>query len=625
MESVSKRYFKNGKSYEKVLGSRVSGLQDPFFVLLATQFQSFSFYDPFFSLLDKNYVNPISPGSTKKYFFLIQDTIYQGNDSIYIISFRPYKGKNFDGLKGLIYISSDGYAVQNVIAEPMKQAGDIEIKIQQQYKKIGGQAWFPTQLNTSLVFNTVEINHMPMIGFATTYLDSIQINPVVENKVFRKNIAVEVAKTANKKTDNYWDKFRTDTLSFRDRNTYHFMDSLGKAEHFDRKIMALRILTKGGIPVGPFTLPLKHFIGFNSYEKFRFGLGVETNEKLSPYFTIGGYGAWATGDKKRKYGSYLQITPKPNTDFKIRIEYKNDLEESAGGESFGSAGIFNPEVYRSLLVDRMNWSEDYKSEIQFRALKHFVWKIGNNYSNKFVVDDYMFSLKSEGNVSVYGSDFTTSEVFAGFRFAFREKIIRNRYQQVVLGTKYPVLYFKYSRGMTRLGGDFDYNRIDFQIDKSFVIRYFGKSSFRLKGGIIDNPLPWYLLYNGHGSYLKFYIFSPNSFSTMRVNEFLSDRFVSFFWQHNFGHLIFNSKYFSPDIVLENNIGWGSLSEPDRHKNLDFNTMEKGYFETGLLLNGILKSNVSRVGLGVFYRYGPYALPSFEQNIAYKLTVGWFID
>ena len=625
MESVSQRYFKKGKSFEKIIGSKVSGLQDPFFVLLATQFQSFSFYDPFFSLMDKNYINPISKGSLNKYFYLLQDTVYQNDDSVFIISFRPYKGKNFDGLKGLIYINSDGYAVQNVIAEPMEQELNIEIKIQQQYKKMGDSAWFPNQLNTSLVFNTVEINHMPMVGFATTYLDSIKINPHIDNKIFRKNIAVEIAKNATQQPDNYWNNFRADTLSMRDINTYHFMDSLGKEEHFDRKIKALKILSSGGIPVGYFTMPIKHFIGYNKYEKFRFGLGLETNEKLTNYFIIGGYGAWATGDRKWKYGGHLTITPKPNTDFKIKINYKNDLEESARGPVFSSSSILSASVFRNILIEKMNWSEEVVTEINFRALKHFVWNIGGKYARKTVVDDYQYSLISYDNVEVRSSDFTISELFVGFRFAFGEKIVRSQSNQAIIGSKYPVLNFKYSQGIHEIGSDFNYNRIDFRLDKSFVMRYLGKSSFVVKGGYIDQPLPWYLLYNGHGSYLRYYIFSPNSFGTMRVNEFLSDKYLSLFWQHNFGQLIFKSKYFSPNIVLENNLGWGSLSQRERHKNLDFNTMEKGYFETGVLFDGLLKSNVSRVGFGVFYRYGPYALPTTRENLAYKLTVGWIFD
>ena len=239
-----------------------------------------------------------------------------------------------------------------------------------------------------------------------------------------------------------------------------------------------------------------------------------------------------------------------------------------------------------------------------------------------MVDHYGFLMNSSSNVKVWRSDFTSSEVFAGFRFAFGEKVVRSQNHQSVIRSKYPVVNFKYSRGSDIIESDFNYNRFDFRLDKTFIIRYLGKSSFVVKGGLIDESLPWYMLYNGQGSFFQYYIFSSNSFGTMRINEFLSDHYMSLFWQHNFGQLLFKNKYFSPDIVLENNFGWGTLSHSDRHRNVSYSTMEKGFFETGLLLNGLLKSNVSEVGVGIFYRYGPYAFPTVKQNLAYKLTVGW---
>ena len=159
MESVTERKYKQpDKSYEKVIGSRVSGLKNPTFSLLATQFQSFSFYNPTLNVLGNSYLNPITPNSINKYLFLIEDTTFSGADTVYIISFRPRKGKNFDGLKGLLYINTDEFALQNVIAEPAEQDEGIAIKIQQKYEKIEG-SWFPIELNSNMIFNNAQINN----------------------------------------------------------------------------------------------------------------------------------------------------------------------------------------------------------------------------------------------------------------------------------------------------------------------------------------------------------------------------------------------------------------------------------------------------------------------------------
>ena len=79
IESVTQREFlKPDKNHETILASRVSGLKNSPFALLATQLQSFSFYTNFVTVLDEKYLNPLSEGSTHKYFFLLEDTLYSG-------------------------------------------------------------------------------------------------------------------------------------------------------------------------------------------------------------------------------------------------------------------------------------------------------------------------------------------------------------------------------------------------------------------------------------------------------------------------------------------------------------------------------------------------------------------
>ena len=107
MESVSEhKYLFPDRNHDKILATRVSGLKDPLFVFLISQMQSASFYDELISIAGTDYINPVSPNSDKLYFFNLQDTIYgdQPGDSTFIISYKPRPGKNFDGMKGLLYI-----------------------------------------------------------------------------------------------------------------------------------------------------------------------------------------------------------------------------------------------------------------------------------------------------------------------------------------------------------------------------------------------------------------------------------------------------------------------------------------------------------------------------------------
>jgi hypothetical protein len=107
MESVTeKKYMRPDNDEEIVLGTKVSGFKHPSFAALATDLQPFSFYKDIIPVLDVNYLNPVANGSLSKYDFMVEDTLYQGKDSVFILSYQPQPGKNFEGLTGLLYINT---------------------------------------------------------------------------------------------------------------------------------------------------------------------------------------------------------------------------------------------------------------------------------------------------------------------------------------------------------------------------------------------------------------------------------------------------------------------------------------------------------------------------------------
>jgi hypothetical protein len=54
-------------------------------------------------------------------------------------------------------------------------------------------------------------------------------------------------------------------------------------------------------------------------------------------------------------------------------------------------------------------------------------------------------------------------------------------------------------------------------------------------------------------------------------------------------------------------------------------MDRGFFESGLMLNNLLRFKYVNIlyygiGAGVFYRYGPNALPAVSDNLAAKIQL-----
>ena len=334
MESVNQRIFKApDKNFEKVIATKISGFKDPLFTLLITQVQSISFYNDMFLLLDKKFVNPISSGSTSKYYFEIQDTTYRDNDTVFIISYRPRRGTNFDGLKGLLYINTNEYAIQNVIAEPAKESGGFNISIQQQYELIEQKKWFPVQLNTNFSFKNIQANGYQIIGNGTSFIQDIKLNVALKNREFG-DTEVDLDVISPEKSDTYLAHYRRDTLTPQEIRTYLIMDSIGKKENFEKWVNYSKTLMTGKIPIGKIDLDISNFVRFNVYEGWRFDLGFYTNRRLMRNVSIGGYLARGLADLYNKYKIEGVWTINRAKNTTLSVAYKDDIFESGGQPLF---------------------------------------------------------------------------------------------------------------------------------------------------------------------------------------------------------------------------------------------------------------------------------------------------
>ena len=74
-------------------------------------------------------------------------------------------------------------------------------------------------------------------------------------------------------------------------------------------------------------------------------------------------------------------------------------------------------------------------------------------------------------------------------------------------------------------------------------------------------------------------------------------------------------------MLLNKFAFGSLDNPERHENISFNTLDKGFTESGIEINNL----VFGFGLSFAYRYGAYHLPKIEDNMALKFTFNLSLD
>ncbi len=632
MESVTERnYIRPNNNNEQVLATRVSGLKDPFFVFLATQFQSFSFYSELINLGGKNYLNPISKGSTNRYLFILEDTLYtQSFDTLFVVSFRPLRNKNFAGLMGVMNINSNGYAIQNVIAEPVEPPTPLfTMKIQQRYEYIDSTQWFPVELNTDLYLTMVNMQaqdsatgqRMPisMVGVGNSYIKNIELNPKLKPRKF-SHIELTFDPLSGEKDENFWNQFRNDTLTQQEIRTYQVVDSIGKKINLDKRMRLIETLLTGKIPMGYFNIDFNRFFAYNRFEGYRLGLGIETSNKLSPWVTIGGYYAYGFKDEENKYGGFGKLLLNRRHQISLEGRYEHDVREPGELRFQKPFGLINSDNFRDVLRWRMDYLDSYSARLNFRILKHFTVGIVGNQMQFHSASGYEVNQDNLNSPT----EFITNELGAEVKFVWKETFMETPRGLLPLSFGYPLIWLNYYRGIPQYEGQFSYNRYEMRIDYQILYRTVGRTNITLNSGLLSGDVPTPLLQFAPGGNGKYPLDATNSFAAMHLYEFVSDRYAYAFIRHNFGSLFWKpkSKFFKPQFALVQNVAFGDYKPKAMHVFPDnqHKTLSKGYFESGLLINGMLSNPIYSLGLGAYYRWGNYSLPTWKENFALKLTL-----
>ena len=632
-ESVTKhQYIFPNYAKKTLLGNRISGIPQPGFVNIDHQLQPFSFYKEHINVFGKKYLNPISRNSHKKYYFEISDTLLIGENSIYVISFAPLFKKNFEALKGVLYINTNKYAIQNVVFEPVDDHQANSFRIQQEYKLLEDKFWFPVQLSMDLIFRNKSLGNRPMVGTMRTFLHDIQLLPPLRRKDFDE-VTFLVDPMAHKQEATFWQQqHQKHPLTIKDERTYTYIDTANNQRLTKRFFKILETVTYNKLTHKFLDFKVSEMLRYNAYEGVRLGAYFSTNHEVSEIFQSNGYLAYGLKDGNFKYGISLGVQ-----NFfqrfgpQVGVYFANDVFEPANFGLPAPQRWFSRNYLRSFLTSRMDQVQKLGGYVRVRPFRNL--QLFFNFENQRIdpAYDYEFLEPTLTNPADFRikNKFNITEAAIGFRFAYRESYLQNGRHKVYLGTQFPVVQFNYKRGLSNiLNSEYDYYKIEGQATYSFSIPQTGTTTIQLQAGMVQGDVPYPLLYNGRGGFTNVPVLIPDHFQTMGLYEFVADRFFNIFIQQNLGRLLYRtqSRWFQPELILMHNMGFGNLSNVERHTNIDFKTMERGYLESGILLDKLLRINYFNlanlnIGTGIFYRYGAYTKRDLE-NFAWKVTLGF---
>lgn len=637
-EKVSQFQFNDSRLKETILGTRMSGLKNPIYEIIAFNLQSFSVYDLKYELFETKYNSPIAPDAFNDYRFQLLDTVKIGNRNTYMVYFKPRKKRKSSGLEGVIYIDQENFAIAKAI---MRIRGVLDIAATHEFEYLDEeQIWFPTQKEFKIVKGKND-DDIRILGGTIKFEGDIENNTERQKdasdftyllsksynfdnqynlplKIRHPAIAIEVKNDATKKEVDFWNKYRKDSLDVRSERTYIALDSIAEKERFEKKLRFGRKILNGYVPIGPVDLDLRYLLSYNNYEGFRVGLGGITNEKFSNKFRLDGYTAYGTKDGNFKYslGGAIRIGIFSNT--WIGGGYTDDVREIASTSFAIDKRVFKIYDPRPINLSTFYNHKTWRGYIETKIIPktESIWQLTHSrVEPKF---DYIYNL--DGNLY---SNYDMTTAMVSLQWNPFSDYMQTPTGRLEIEKRYPKFTFQFTQSLPKMfENDFTFSKIDIRAE--YEKRYLNgqRTALLMEAGYAMGDVPISHLYNTSPNSLtkenlieRITIAGKNSFETMYFNEFFSSKYVMFQFKHGFKRVTL-FKGIKPSLVLVSRMAWGSMDKPEQHVGLDYKTLKDGYFESGIELNQIYKA----FGLSGFYRYGPNQLAKFEDNISIKLTV-----
>ncbi len=637
-ESYSVRQFMAPNlSRETITASRTSGSQTTLFASLRPLLQPFGFHKQIMvvTLPTNNealsYLSPLSKNSAAVYDFYLADTfVHAPGDSTFVVEYEPRRGRDFSGLKGVLHIRSGSYAPEYVVAEPADPATLLRFRFEQTYELVQNH-WFPAEIRSDWTLQPASLTKLGQLRFSTrSRLTNVRLNQPINPATFT-DIAVVLADTANRTDETYWQTHRLDSLTVREKNTFAWHDSLRGWQRFRTRLLPTLAEwgAAGVVPLGRYiNLSSQTFFDANVYEGPRLTLNLLTSPTFSRLVRLDGKLAYGFKDQAVKYEGRIRLLLNPARQMFLTGAYRFDVSEPGNVQFF----IWNQpqipyELLRTFLLSRADSLRQWRVDWSFRTMKYATITVSAVQETRQPTYGYRYHAPEWAHMPE--QVFSNTELSVGFRYAFNEKLAQIGRGSIVAQAPSPVWSVQVIRGMmSRLfRGDFGYVKLNTRYEQLLRSRRLGETYINLTAGIIWGDLPYPYLYNGRGAKSDLNsIWVANHFQTMGLYEFTSDRYATLFVTHNFKTLLGKPSipWFRPEPSLVQGVAVGSLRNADWHEGIPIKTMERGFFESGLLVDNLYRQRIANVtylgvGAGVFYRWGPNQFANQPDNWAYRLV------
>ena len=563
-ETASKTIFRKNPKSEKTIieGMNSTGIEEFFNTgdmlgtILTDVFSDINIYDDDIRLLQRRFVSPIGRGAISFYKYYLMDTLMVDRQECVHLTFVPQNPQDF-GFTGHLYVVKDStYAVKKCTMNLPKKTGVNFVEnldIVQQFEQLPDGNWVLTDDDM-----TVELHFVKGLEVQRTTKYSDYQFTEIEPRLFR--LKGNVIKEANMlaKSDEYWAKVRQVPLTKKESTMDVFMNRIEQIPGFKYVIFGAKALIENFVETGSKKHPSKFDFGpintmitSNYVNGTRFRLSGMTTGNLDPHWSLSGYGAYGTKDKKWFYSGQVAYSfnkreyvlwefPKHYIAFKYTYDVMSPMDKYLATDK---DNLFVG--WKWTTVDQMSYMRDATLTYELETNTGFSVQAMARHRNDQPAGQLQYWKNNgetpgqwdEKNTLVH--DITTTELGVTLRYAPGETFVNTKQRRVPVSLDAPTFTLSHTAGFKGvLGGEYNFNLTEASIRKRFWLGSWGKLDVTARAGAQWNTVPFPLL-NLPMANLSYITQNNESFNLINNMEFLNDRYASLNLSYDMNGKLFN--------------------------------------------------------------------------------------
>jgi len=597
-ETFSNYYHKGSafKDREEIVANKISGMTTNMISKFTGKvYEGLNPYENYLMIKDVGLVSPLNNMGLQFYKYYLQDSTFKDGKKYYELSFKP-RALQSPTFKGKFWVDAESYAITKIDMQLSEKANINFINSFKYYVEYSlvNDKWAP---KNELIVLDVDIQKDPkskrigVIGRKTNFYQDFVFEKV-EGVKLEANEQISVRDDAYKRDEKFWEESRPIELQKREQGIYTMVDSIKHVPLYKTAAEYLYMFYYGFRDLGKVEIGQYYsFYSNNVVEGNRYKLGARTTMKFNPNLRLNGYVAYGSRDEEWKYnGGFEYYFSKKPKDY-LSVQYKHDYE--VFGKSKNAFMIDN--ILNTILKKRPYDKLNLSNRLEINYEKEWVAGLTNKFTftgTKFFSAPVVQFIAPSGDLI---PSITNSEIGINIRYAPNEYYIQDGFERSKFENSRPIFNLGISKGIKGLlGGEYDYLKLEAQVDQKLKVNPFGFLYYTVQAGRIwgDVPFPLMKIHEGNDTYAyDFY-----AFNMMNMQEFVSDKYASIFLEHHFQGYFLNKIPFFRRLKWRELAGvhtlWGNY-EPSHHTSVLFPEGMKGlqnnpYTELSLGLENVFK-------------------------------------